>query len=445
MDITTSTEYKAAVAAGIDVEHIIAEAKDSERYKKFTSPQTLISILKSALQRSLSSTAGQADGDPFDEVVMVFGGNDIWGSKAPIRFVALRSSKNAKETHKHLGDFVEVMTWDSNAFPVTPCKCRLQGTVVENTYNGITSYAIHPAQDGNRNVTGISDIKEVSLINCQKALQKKAITPVVADMDKFDNLEKKRIYVFRGRIQWVNGNALFKDGAKVGSLPLISLNQRQPPRKHVTLGLTLNSNNSGYSVTLEFPKQRAGEAKIFIPDFEEIVEDAFMSHGADAAGDTDIRAQCTAVREMMVDREILGVGFLKSASTSQSSDIMYVTLNTVFCMEVLEEVPEVSREKLTDEDLTPACVEMNKKKREEEQSKKMQDEKASKVEEQAEREDVFVERLMEFSRVNSSDPAFMTEEKVRKVCEIPDEIDDKIVYVIRKAASKRYAAEKKDE
>ncbi len=108
MDITTSTEYKAAVAAGIDVEQILAEAKESERYKKFTSPQTRISILKSALQRSLSSTAGQADGDPFDEVVMVFGGNDIWGSKAPIRFVALRSSKNAKETHKHLGDFVEV-------------------------------------------------------------------------------------------------------------------------------------------------------------------------------------------------------------------------------------------------------------------------------------------------------------------------------------------------
>jgi len=197
-------------------------------------------------------------------------------------------------------------------------------------------------------------------------------------------------------------------------------------------------------VTLEFPKQRAGEAKIFIPDFEEIVEDAFMSHGADAAGDTDIRAQCTAVREMMVDREILGVGFLKSASTSQSSDIMYVTLNTVFCMEVLEEVPEVSREKLTDEDLTPACVEINRKKREEEQSKKMQDEK-KREEEQEESEDVFVERLMEFSRVNSSDPAFMTEEKVRKVCEIPDEIDDKIVYVIRKAASKRYAAAQKGE
>ena len=86
MSIDETAEYQNAVKKNgkESADNLIAEVMESDRYKRYQNPQTRLSILKSALSRSIAVASADSDAEPFDESVFVFGGTDSYGTKRPV-------------------------------------------------------------------------------------------------------------------------------------------------------------------------------------------------------------------------------------------------------------------------------------------------------------------------------------------------------------------------
>jgi hypothetical protein len=406
--IRKTPEYAAVTKKELDAEGIITSASETERYKKYKSPQTRLSILKAAL--NAAGVDVKRDGDAFDETLFMFGGCDSWGTKRPINVAAMRND----------GSFVSVTLWDGDALKF-PCKARVIGSY-DPKYN-----SIYPDRDN-----GFSDVTEVSLESCQKLLQKVALnTHDSRNWTKIDEMERYRTYAFSGRIQWVNGTPIFNsDNQRVGDHPLICTDGRQPPKNHVAVSLSLNDNKSGYSVALQLPRQRVGKPVIAIPDFEDIVFDAFNAHKE------NVKDQCKAVREMIYDREIIGVGqasSIKGKADKDGNEILYVNLTCGFVMEMNADISALkTRETLVEEKKEEKQKEPEKKEDTKEYPKT---EIKSSVESEEKR---IIGALIQSANALGEDPANFPLDKVKSIVKPPNFISDDELEQFKKVASMKY-------
>jgi len=397
MDIKNTKEYAECVKAGRDAEKIIADAMQSERYQKYKSEATRLSILKAALIKTVTS---ELDGDPFDETVMIFGGADQYGSKRPVNFLALKKDKT----------FVKITAWDSGLVEA-PCKCRIQG-VYDAKWNSVT-----PLENG------ISEVVPADMETCQKALMKVAIS--VKDIDKLESLVKYNVYAFTGAIQWVNPTPVFADGRKTGENALLADNENVPPRKHVTAGISIDSRNSGFSITLHLDRQRVGSPVVEIEDFEALAIDAVESFPGEP------KRQCSVLRDGITGRDIIAIGSvngIKEQTPKNGGDpICYINASCAFIMEANSSIKPAPAPKLAD--YTPEEY----------------PDVIDPVDTSLSPEQKIVADIVTFACVNNQDPTFIPTDKVRSIAKIGAEYDDNLIGEFKKAAGLAWNAKKKEE
>ena len=429
MSIEETAEYIAASKKNgkESADNLIAEVMESDRYKRYQNPQTRLSILKSALSRSIAVASATEDAEPFEGSVFIFGGTDSYGTKRPVDYFALRKN----------GAFVKVSCFRDHI--PAPCKCTVKGQFSAK-WGSVT-----PSEGG------ITNIEPKTIEDCQRVLVKRALT--VKDMQELDNLVAYGIYAFRGEIQWVNATKVFTaEGSVAGENALICEDEHKPPRKHVTLAMVLNAQESGYSITLNLARQRVGAPVVAIEDFVPMVQDAMEIS-------QDSKEQQSELKNLLYGREVVGIGTVGKIKEGSSNDILYINCTCGFLAEVLPDLPDPAVENLVDaKEVEPACIEMNKKEREEKAKTKTST--APKVEEPthetspAEEEvdsgsspnemDVYVNALVEFGKTTNNDPKWLPSAKARNTANIPEEIDDAIVKLITKKAGEKFAALKGD-
>jgi len=383
--LKATNEYKKAVESGKDVNALISEAQQSPRYQKYKSPNTRLSILRAAL-----APKAEPEGDPFDEVLFVFAGGDGFGTKRPINFIAMRKDRS----------FVEVVSWDSEQFQV-PCKCRVTGGIVTNQYGTKV------------NIASISDVEPKTLEDCQKALQKSALS--IKHISELTDLGKFEIHAFRGSIRYVSAEAVFADGKKVGEHPVWCDTENNPPKKHFVGAFSLEGGESGFGINLHVERQRVGKPIIAIDDLFPLAEDA-VSEKPDSPKD-----QASFVQEGVFGREVLALGRVSSVKESKDGDKLYIHVATPFIMQVLSGVPDNSpREKLVQDHEVEPEVTANKK------------------------TDKYIHAFVTFGLANNEDPQWIPFEKARRIAEIPDEIPDAIIHEIKMKASALYKEQKSE-
>lgn len=408
-------------------DNLIAEVMESDRYKRYQNPQTRLSILKSALSRSVAVASTDGDAEPFEESVFIFGGTDSYKTKRPVDYFALRKN----------GAFVKVSCFREHI--PAPCKCTVKGQF-SSKWGSVT-----PSEGG------ITNIEPKTIEDCQRVLVKRALT--VKDMQELDNLVAYGIYAFRGEIQWVNATKVFTtEGSVAGENTLICEDEHKPPRKHVTLALVLNAQESGYSITLNLARQRVGTPVVAIEDFVPMVQDAMEIS-------QDSKEQQSELKNLLYGREVVGIGTVGKIKEGSSNDILYINCTCGFLAEVLPDLPDPAVEKLIDaKEVEPACIEMNKTEREEKAKTKTSTApkaeeptpETSPVEEEVDsgaspnEMDVYVNALVEFGKTTNNDPKWLPSAKARKTANIPDEIDDTIVKLITRKAGEKFAALKGD-
>jgi len=427
MSIEETAEYIAASKKNgkESADNLIAEVMESDRYKRYQNPQTRLSILKSALSRSIAVASATEDAEPFEESVFIFGGTDSYGTKRPVDYFALRKN----------GAFVKVSCFREHI--PAPCKCTVKGQF-SSKWGSVT-----PSEGG------ITNIEPKTIEDCQRVLVKRALT--VKDMTELDNLVAYGIYAFRGEIQWVNATKVFTtEGTVAGENTLICEDEHKPPRKHVTLAMVLNAQESGYSITLNLARQRVGAPVVAIEDFVPMVQDAMEIS-------QDSKEQQAELKNLLYGREIIGIGTVGKIKEG-SNEILYINCTCGFLAEVLPNLPDPGVENLVDaKEVEPACIEMNKKEREEKAKATTPRKSASEptptpvsAEEEVDagtspsEMDVYVNALVEFGKTTNNDPKWIPSAKARKTANIPDEIDDTIVKLITKKAGEKFAALKGD-
>lgn len=428
-EIVETAEYIAASKKNgkESADNLIAEVMESDRYKRYQNPQTRLSILKSALSRSVAVASTDGDAEPFEESVFIFGGTDSYKTKRPVDYFALRKN----------GSFVKVSCFRDHI--PAPCKCTVKGQF-SSKWGSVT-----PSEGG------ITNIEPKTVEDCQRVLVKRALT--VKDMQELDNLVAYGIYAFRGEIQWVNATKVFTtEGSVAGENTLICEDEHKPPRKHVTLALVLNAQESGYSITLNLARQRVGTPVVAIEDFVPMVQDAMEIS-------QDSKEQQSELKNLLYGREVVGIGTVGKIKEGSSNDILYINCTCGFLAEVLPDLPDPAVEKLIDaKEVEPACIEMNKKEREEKAKTKTSTApkaeeptpETSPVEEEVDsgaspsEMEVYVNALVEFGKTTNNDPKWLPSAKARKTANIPDEIDDTIVKLITKKAGEKFAALKGD-
>lgn len=396
MDIKNTEEYKTALKNGRDVEAIIAEAIKSERYQKYKSEATRLSILKSALCKTASA---ELDGDPFDEVVIVFGGADRWGGnpKAPMHYLAMKKNK----------EFVRIKTWDTGLFSSMPCKARVVGTLTSDPKYGD---AVVPVDDG------VSAIEAVDKETLQKALMKVAITP--QDHGKLEALVQYNVpYAFRGKIQWINPTSIWQDGENVGLNDVFCNDENTPPKKCVTCSISINANDSGVGLTLNLDRPRINHPIVDIEDFEALAEDAYTENPGDR------KKQGNYLKEVLSGRDVIAVGTV--SGKKEKNNMLYVNVSTAFLMEV-------------NPDIKPA----NDAPKIDEFHKEDGPDVIDPVDTSLSPEQKIVAAIVDFGLINNQDPAYIPSDKARSIAEIGAEYDDNMVHEFKKAAALAWKTKK---
>lgn len=395
MRIEDTDEYKKCVSAGRDANQIVDETMKSEVYQKYTSEATRLSILKSALLKTQQS---EIDGDPFDEELVVFGGSDAYGTQRPINFVALRKDKT----------FIKITGWDSKLFDC-PCKCRVQGTLVSNNYG----LSVFPHEDG------VSDVSKLSRDECQVILSKVAIT--VKHLNKLEDMQKYTPYAFRGNIHWVNPTPVFSDGKKIGDNPIVCDNEAVPPKKHVTCGVSIDADGSGFSLTFHLDRQRVGAPIVWVEDFESLAIDSVGMFP------DEVRKQGTFLKNGVSGRDIFvvaTVGSKKELTPKSGGDpICYINATAVFMMESNPDIKPSEPKSVTDfnPNVTQETLE--------------EPDVIDPADESISPEQQIVSKIVTFGKVNNQDPMYIPGDKLRKVVEIPETYGDAEVQEFKKAAS----------
>jgi hypothetical protein len=378
--IRSYPEYAKAEKAGQNPEEIIAKAMESDRFKKFKSPQTRISILLAAL-----NSAGvdiSVEGDSFDEMLILLGGGDSYGRKNPVNVVCMRGKPNLEDTER----FVTIGTWDVSDLPVMPCKARVRGTYLAK-FN-----SVQLPKSGN----GITDVTPVTLDTVQKALQKVALDPTSStDHGRMEKMERYKHYAFIGRLKYINGSPIFKtiettdektgeihkQVIRIGENQLVALDEHNPPRNHVTCSLSVDCDDSGYSVAFQIPRQRHGRPGIHIEDFEALCYDAVEQTAEIEDTEKRVKQQCTMVREGIFGRRVIGVGSASSITDkidAKGNQMLYINLTCGYLQEVSREVEGLKgRETLVDQkDVEPECIATIKKELKEKREGKKKPEQA---------------------------------------------------------------------
>jgi len=355
----------------------------SERYQKYKSEATRLSILKSALCKTQNS---ELEGDPFDEVVMVFGGCDRYDGnpKAPMHYLALKKNK----------EFIRIKSWDTGLFKAMPCKARVVGTLTSDMKYGDS---VVPSEDG------VFDEESVDNDTCQKSLLKVAITP--QDTEKLEELVAFNVpYAFRGKIQWVNPTNIWKDGENVELNDVVCDDAGTPAQKCVTCSISIDAENSGVGIAFNLDRPRVKHPIVEIEDFEALAQDAFESSPGDR------KRQASYLKDVLAGREIIAVGLV--SGKKQKNNMLYVNVSTAFIMECNPEIKPVNE--------APKLDEFKKEEPEEPLSK----------------EQLIVANIIEFAQVNGiKDPAFIPVDKLRTIAEIGAEYDDNMVREFGKAAA----------
>jgi len=376
-----SKEYKERKAAGVDVEALLKAASESDRYNKYKSPATRLSILMSAI----IPLREPPKGEDFDEELLVLAGSDRYGQKFPVKFIAMRKNKK----------FCFINEFDANKFP-GPCKCRVVGKSVESAY-GMDVTPI----DG-----GISAIEPKTFEEVQKVIQKVQLT--TNDWDKLENLRdgnKNEIAVFRGRIKSVWPIAVFGakseqtgKASKVGELDALSPNERSPASLNPTMQIKLDY-NGGFEVAANLEQQHHGAPIYQIEDFEALCVDAM---------ELPKEEQMEFIRSGIVGRDVLLV--MNVWGNKETGEKRYITGSCPFIMEALDMPVNDAREQLPTEDKPSPSP-----------SKKSDLQ--------------YVDDIVTACLTLNQDPEWVPVAKARDIASIPAEVSDNMVGEMKKRAA----------
>jgi len=386
-EIRTSPEAQKAAILGIDVEKVIAEAQESDRWKKYSSPATRRSIIMSKLIPAKAA----ATGDPFDETLLVLGGSDRFQSNFPVSFIAMRKNKT----------FCMLTSFDGDAFKC-PCKARVVG--VSNQ----TEYGFRVEEGAN-----YSEVVELTFDETQKILHKAALqTRDVQKLDALKETSKNEIAIIRGVISTVNGRDVWGPKSKetgksqkVGILPVLSPDERTPAIMRPTMGIKIDGAGSGFEITGFFDQQHHGAPVIQIEDFSAICEDAM--------GEPKKEDQISYVRSGIAGRNIIiGMNVFKNQEYREKR---YIEGTIHFIMEVNPTIVMSDTRETLQTGAPPGDTNTP-----------------------AQSETPNVEALIAWCLPLSQDPEYVPVAKVRSTLEIGDEISDAMVREIIKRASQVY-------
>lgn len=382
--VRKSELYRAQKEKGLDVEALMEKAMLNPRYVKAKAPATHEAMLRNAINPQ------EDEGKPFDEYLLILGGGDRYGKTFPCKFIALRQNNK----------FVFVNDFDANRYPV-PCKCRIVGKFTDDKYGFNVN--------STRGV--VSEIEEKSFEDVQKILQKYQITH--KDWDKLERLceNGSEIRVFRGKIASLRLAGVFNDGAKVGDLPVLSLNERTPPRLHPTMQIGLES-SGGLYVSANLDRQRNGSPVYNLADFEDTCVDAMEQFPEDKT------AQLEYLKPAVIDREVIIVMNVWGNKPGKN-DKRYITGSCSFMMEALDIPLKDARETLqVEEEFQPSSSSEHV-------------------------ENPYVEALVKSCEVLNQDPKFVPVAKAREIASIGADVSDNLVQEMCKRASQVWNERKK--
>ena len=396
-EVRQSKEYKQAKLKGIDVESIIAKAEQSEQYQKYQNPRTRRAILIS----SIKPDPNEPQGDPFDETLLVLGGSDAYGKSFPVNYVAMRKN----------GKFITIASFDGDAFPC-PCKARVIGVSNDNAYG----FSVWASKTG-----GISEVVELSFDEAQKILVKYSIRP--GDKDKIEGISNYSVVLFRGIILNVEGidvwgpkNAEGKS-VKVGYLPVMCEDERNPPRLLPTMKILIDCAGYGCSIEARIEHQRHGHPIINVEDFAAICDDASQME--------DKQEQIQYVRAGMADREVL-IG-MRVFGAGYYNQIKQIRGTLCYMAEINEEIPDTDvREKLQTEGRS-----------------EIEEREALGIDQaDGHTESPYVESIVSGCLTLNQDPQYVPVQKARTMAEIGEEVSDTMVREILKRSSQVWSERK---
>jgi len=388
--LKVADEYDVCANAGNDPIPRILDAMKSERYLKYNSNATKQAIVRSALTKTHSS---DLEGDPFDEVVIVFGGVDRNGKdpkkNPPMHYIALKKNKQ----------LVRIKSWDKDLFSVLPCKARVVGTFTTNAQWGD---AIVPDE-----YSGVSDVEMIDSETLQKALMKVAMTPEMCGNVSSDLVKYNVPYAITGKIQWVNPCTKWVDGELDDKgYELLYDDEGTPTKKGIRCSISLEGNGSGVGLSAVLDTAKTRHPIVMIDDFETLATDAYESNP------TTPKKQGLYLKDVLSGREIIAVGTMSRMSSSNT--LLYVDFSSVFLMECNPDIKPVNE--------TPKLDEFKKEEPAPEDSSLTPEQK-------------IVAAIVESSRVNGvKDPSFIPVDKLRAIASIGEEYDDNTVRQFAKAA-----------
>jgi len=375
-------EFDICNNAGKDAVQIILDAMQSERYLKYKNNSTRQSVVRSALCKTPSV---DVEGDPFDEVVMVIGGCDRWGTnaKAPINYIAMKKNKQ----------FVRIKSWDTALFSHMPCKARVVGTLTTDVKWGDS---IVTEKDN------ISAEEPADMDTIQKALMRVAITPHTCGSE--DLVLYNVPYAFMGKIQWVNPTNIWQNGENIGLNDVVCDDESTPKRKCVTCSISIDADNSGVGIAFNIDRARVKHPIVLIEDFESLAIDAFESSPGDR------KRQASYLKDVLAGREIIAVGTV--SGRKEKNNMLYVNVSTCFLMELNPDVKPVNEAPKLDEFKEP-----------EPSSEPLSEEQR------------IVKDIIKTCEINGKrDASYIPVDKLRAIASIGEEYDDNMVREFAKAA-----------
>lgn len=415
-EIKNSPEYKEVVSKGGDPEAIL-DAK-SERWKRY-SDKTAGNFAAAELARWLTN-------QDLDSVTgLVVGGYDRYGSKAPITFICLQKD----------GTGAKICTWENDTFRV-PSVVTVAGRRNEQ-YNNLL----------------VSEVRsQVAAENVRDKLARIAWKPTSPN---WKNAGKYDVVVVRGIVQWVNPETKWVNNEKDGEWNLLEFNEDKEPAKHPVLSLSLKSEGTPNRIAIQFGRQRHGKPVIEIEDFIPIIQDAI------AEFPDNVTSASAFVKDGIAGREIVAVGEIVGITEKVSQEgnpILYVNVNAVYASELPFEFPDQPKSTLDVGDTEPACVENNKREREEKARKEAesfgkQEEKPE--EKQEEKSDAkssggkakapstktreMSANILALAKTLGKNPAMMSEKELREALKLPNLTPDSTIRTARGLAADDYA------
>lgn len=410
--VKISAEYDICANDKKDPIERIIGAMNSERYKKYKNDATRQSIVKCALCKTANS---DSDGDPFDEMVMVFGGTDRKGkvkkvlnkdtgkeedkeSNPPMYFIGLKKNR----------ELIRIQTWDSGLFPVLPCKARIVGNVITTAEWGDS---IKPSSD-----EGVSAIEAVDKDTVQKALMRVAMDNAKCGSVSDDLVRFHVPYVIRGKIQYVNPIPKWNENSeRDGAYDIIYDDYGTPTKKGVYCSISLDKGDTGVGMSIVLDKVKTKHPVIDIEDFEMMANDAYESS-------KDPVSQGHYLRNLISCRDVIGVGTMSRLSTRGGG--MYVDFACVYVMEVNPDIKPANEAPKIDEfhNDGPDVIDP--------------------VDTSLSPEQKIVASIVEFGLINNQDPAYIPSDKARSIAEIGAEYDDNMVHEFKKAAALAWKTKK---